>query len=57
MKLLGRVRDLRQRYELLFQHPTPEVAQRHTDAFELLERWLERPSIHPRGVRADAVGG
>jgi rRNA-processing protein FCF1 len=43
MKLLGRVRDLRPRYELLFPHPTPEVALRHAGAFELLERWLERP--------------
>jgi rRNA-processing protein FCF1 len=44
MALLEQVRDLRPRFELLFRHPTPEVAQRHTDAFELLEGWLVRPS-------------
>jgi hypothetical protein len=42
MALLGRVRDLRPRFELLFRHPTPEVAQRHTGAFALLEGWLVR---------------
>jgi hypothetical protein len=43
MALLAQVSDLRPRFELLFRHPTPEVAQRHTDAFELLEGWLVRP--------------
>lgn len=43
MSLLGRVRDLRPRFELLFRHPTPEVAERHRYAFDPLERWLERP--------------
>lgn len=43
MQLLGRVRDFRPRFELLFPHPTPEVAARHKDALDLLERWLERP--------------
>jgi hypothetical protein len=43
MALLARVRDLRPRFQLLFRHPTPEVALRHTDAFELLEGWLVRP--------------
>lgn len=43
MALLEQVRDLRPRFELLFRHPTPQVSQRHTDAFELLEGWLVRP--------------
>jgi hypothetical protein len=43
MKLLGQVRDFRPRFELLFPHPTPEVAARHTGALDLMERWLERP--------------
>jgi hypothetical protein len=43
MKLLGEVRDFRPRFQLLFPHPTPAVAERHKDAMDLLERWLERP--------------
>ncbi|WP_346619642.1 PIN domain-containing protein [Blastococcus montanus] len=42
MRLLAQVRDFRPRFQLLFRYPTPEVAQRHTDAFELLEGWLVR---------------
>jgi PIN domain len=43
MTLLEQVRDFRPRFELLFRHPTPEVSQRHTEAFLLLEGWLVRP--------------
>lgn len=43
MALLGRVREFRPRFKLLFPHPTPEVAERHEDALDLLVRWLERP--------------
>ncbi len=43
MALLAQVRDLRPRFELLFQHPTPEVSERHAHAFDLLEGWLVRP--------------
>jgi hypothetical protein len=42
MALLGRVRDFRPRFELLFGHPTPEVAGRHRDALDHLEGWLDR---------------
>jgi hypothetical protein len=42
MKLLGQVRDFRPRFELLFPHPTPTVAKRHGNAFDLLEKWLVR---------------
>ena len=44
MDLLGRVRDFRTRLLLLFPHPIPEVAKRHTDALDLLETWLDRGS-------------
>ncbi|MGY1825979.1 PIN domain-containing protein [Blastococcus sp. SYSU DS0541] len=43
MRLLGLVGDFRPRFELLFPHPTPAIVERHKDAFDLLERWLERP--------------
>lgn len=43
MRVLGRVREFRPRFELLFPHPTPTVVERHDNAFDLLERWLERP--------------
>lgn len=43
MALLGRLRGLRPRFELLFPHPTPQVAKKHKAAFDHLERWLERP--------------
>jgi len=43
MRLLGRVRDFRPRFELPFPHPTPVVAERHRQALDLLERWLLRP--------------
>lgn len=42
MKLLGQVRDFRPRFELLFPHPTPTVAKRHSQALDLLEKWLVR---------------
>jgi hypothetical protein len=42
MSLLGKVRDFRTRFELLFPHPTPDVRERHDEALELLERWLDR---------------
>lgn len=42
MEWLGRVRDFRPRFLLMFPHPTPEVAKRHTDALDLLEGWLDR---------------
>ncbi len=42
MALLAQVRDLRPRFELLFRHPTPEVTERHTDAFNLLGGWVVR---------------
>ncbi len=41
MTLLGRVRDFRTRFGLLFPHPTPEVRERHGDALDHLERWLD----------------
>jgi hypothetical protein len=44
MKLLGQVRDFRPRFQLLFSHPTPEVAERHAKALDLLEQWLVRPA-------------
>jgi len=43
MELLGRARDLRPRFELLFPHPTPAVAKKHKAAFHHLEKWLTRP--------------
>jgi hypothetical protein len=42
MALLARVRDFRPRFELLFPHPTPEVAKRHEEALDHLEGWLDR---------------
>jgi PIN domain len=42
MALLGTVRDFRTRFELLFPHPTPEVRERHGDAMDHVERWLDR---------------
>jgi hypothetical protein len=59
MTLLGSVRDFRTRFELLFPHPTPEVRQRHGDALDHLERWLDRgesdhsiPSTIPAAIDA-----
>ena len=42
MALLGRLRAIRSRFELLFPHPTPAIQSRHTKAFEHLERWAAR---------------
>jgi hypothetical protein len=52
-------RDFRPRFELLFPHPTPEVRERHGDALDHLERWLDRgksdhsiPSTIPTAIDA-----
>lgn len=42
MDLLGRVRDFRPRFQLMFPNPTPEIRKRHNRAFSQLEKWLER---------------
>jgi hypothetical protein len=59
MALLGKVRDYRTRFRLLFPHPTPEVRERHDEALEHLERWLNRgesdhsiPSTIPAAIEA-----
>lgn len=59
MALLGKVRDFRTRFELLFPHPTPEVAKRHGAALDNIERWLDRgkddhsvPSAIPKAITA-----
>ena len=44
MSLLATLRNLRPRFLLLFPHATPEIADRHDKAFEVLEGWLTRPS-------------
>lgn len=43
MALPKRLRDFRPRFELLFAHPTPELAERLRIALDQLERWLLRP--------------
>jgi hypothetical protein len=59
MVVLSKVREFRTRFELLFPHPTPEVRERHDEALEHLERWLDRgesdhstPSTIPAAVEA-----
>jgi hypothetical protein len=42
MRVLGQVREFRTRFELLFLHPILEVSERHSDAPDHLERWLDR---------------
>lgn len=42
MELLKRIRDWQPRFDLLFPHPTPEIAKRHGQAFKLFDRWLVR---------------
>lgn len=44
MDLLGRFREFKPLFDLLFPHPTPEVRERNREALDLLERWLERPA-------------
>lgn len=42
MKLLGRLENIRPRFELLYPHPTPSIAKKHKAAFDHLERWVKR---------------
>lgn len=53
MALLRDVRDWQVRFDLLFPHPTPEVAKRHQEAFTHLERWLLRKKGNDHSVLAD----
>jgi rRNA-processing protein FCF1 len=53
MNLLGRLRDWQPRFELLFPHPTPEVAERHQEALELTKRWLIRDDTFDHSVPGD----
>jgi hypothetical protein len=58
MQMLGRIRLWRPLFELLFAHPTPEVARRHADALDHLERWLVRSDHWDHSIPAripDAV--
>ena len=50
MTLLRQVRDFRTRFELLFPHPTPEVRDRHSNALDHLERWLERDGYFDHSI-------
>lgn len=43
MSLLATLRNFKPRFLLLFPHPTPEIAERHDKAFDVLDRWLARP--------------
>ena len=43
MQLLANLRSVKPRFLLLFPHPTPEIAKRHDEAFQVLEGWLTRP--------------
>jgi hypothetical protein len=52
MQLLARVRQWRPLFELLFAHPTPEVAERHRDALDHLERWLVRTNHYDHSIPA-----
>jgi hypothetical protein len=59
MSLLGKARDFRTRFELLFPHPTPEISKRHREALDHLGRWLRRderdhsiPATIPAAIEA-----
>lgn len=45
MAVLGKLRDFRTRFELLFPRPTAEALQRHGAALDLLEHWLDRGRV------------
>ncbi|PRZ43930.1 hypothetical protein CLV47_10154 [Antricoccus suffuscus] len=52
MSLLRDIRGWQVRFELLFLHPTPEVAGRHRDAFAHIERWLLREARNDHSLTA-----
>lgn len=53
MGILGRLGDWEPRFNLLFPHPTPEVAKRHGEALGLMTRWLVRDGTFDHSIPGD----